>query len=152
MSEDAEFKWPTRRLKNQQFFEICDIQNYHVSYGELAELGIEKVLQNVQEVYSKPYDGTMLKGRNKETGELEFEQFTYPAKNPSREELDELGVYLSRFIEDVDDHFKWENFFLYEWYYPFRNKIYRWIRDFSTSRSSQAAEKRLLCLYARCCE
>ena len=33
--------------------------------------------------------------------------------------------YIKRFIQDVDDHFKTWNFFMFEWYYPIRNKAHR---------------------------
>jgi hypothetical protein len=31
------------------------------------------------------------------------------------------------FVEDVDDHFKFWTFMKYEWYYPIRNKIKRYV-------------------------
>lgn len=129
LSESTEFKLPTQRLKNNQIFEICDLPSCHISYEELDELGVDRVIQTVKEFYSHPYPGTIFKGRNEETKELEFEQCTYPAKNPTEEELEELKEYLLEFMYDVDDHFKWKNFFLYEWYYPVRNKIVFWYRN-----------------------
>ena len=42
--------------------------------------------------------------------------------------LNELQLYLARFTRDVDDHFRFWTFMKYEWYYPFRSKIYLKIR------------------------
>ena len=102
ISEDTQFKLPTKRLKNNQVFEICDLQNYYISYRELDELGVDVVVDQVKKFYSK---------------------------SNSEEEFEELKGYLLAFMDDVDDHFKWKNFFKYEWYYPFRNKIIFWYRS-----------------------
>ncbi len=115
MSEDTQFKLPTKRLKNNQVFEICDLQNYYVSYRELDELGVDVVVDQVKKFYSDELQWFKTEEKYKKT--------------VTEEEFEELKGYLLAFIDDVDDHFKWKNFFKYEWYYPFRNKIIFWYRD-----------------------
>jgi hypothetical protein len=110
-SGDTSFKLPTKKLKNSQVFEICDFPSYCVTYGELMNNGLFDTLDDIKKFYSKDH----LYDVNSNS--------VYKAKNPTNEEMDELCMYLIRFIEDVDDHFKWFNFFKYEWYYPLRNKI-----------------------------
>jgi len=105
LGEGCEFKFPTKKLKHKQTFEICDFPSYYITYGELMENGLLETLDDVKRVYTHG-------GVN--------------AKNPTEDELDELGVYLLEFVKDVDEHFEWGNFFRYEWYYPLRNKILNW--------------------------
>jgi len=85
----CEFKFPTKKLKYVQTFEICDFPSYYITYGELMENGLFKTLDDVKKYYHQNHS-----------------KFTD-----------------HRFIEDVDEHFKWGNFFRYEWYYPLRNKM-----------------------------
>lgn len=99
-AESTEYRLPTQKLKEGQVFEICDIPSYHITYGELKSRSRSAVLHEVEELYAKD------------------------SIRPTWEELMELQEYFSRFIKDVDDHFKLWNFMKYEWYYPFRNKIY----------------------------
>lgn len=115
-SGDTEFKFPTQKLKNTQTFEICDMVSYYVTYEELDELGVDIVIDQIREFYSKPY-------------KLEFfkTQDTFK-KDVTEEELEELKGYLLKFMDDVDKHFKWKEFFKYEWYYPIRNKIKLWFK------------------------
>lgn len=120
MSESSEFKWPTTRLKENQFFEICDlVSSYHISYGELSKLGVDGVIEEVRNFYSNSHKVRIL-------GEEEMFKKEY-----TDEEFDELKIYLLEFMRDVDEHFKWKNFFRYEWYYPVRNWVYRKIRALS---------------------
>jgi hypothetical protein len=104
----CEFKFPTKKLKYVQTFEICDFPSYYITYGELMENGLFKTLDDVKKYYHQNHS--------------KFTDHPY-VKNPTEDELAELGTYLLRFIEDVDEHFKWGNFFRYEWYYPLRNKM-----------------------------
>lgn len=101
----CEFKLPTKKLKYAQTFEICDFPSYYVTYGELVEGDLNDTLAKIQKFYQQPFS-------------TESE-----AKDPTDEEMQELAIYFLEFIRDVDEHFKWTNFFRYEWYYPIRNKI-----------------------------
>jgi hypothetical protein len=96
-SKEIDFRLPTKKLKYAQCFEICDYEPHYISYGELKEKGLKNIIKEVQEIY---------KERN-----YEFSEYT------------NLRWYLIQFMSDVDEHFEWKNFFLYEWYYPVRNKI-----------------------------
>lgn len=125
-SERTEYKLPTQKLKESQFFEICDTPILHFSYKEIVE-DIDAVLAKVKETYSKPYEGNMLV--NIIDGKAIYEPTTFPAKNPTEDELHELKLYLLEFKADIDRHFEPFTFFLYEWYYPTRNKVYRFFRD-----------------------
>mgnify|MGYP000961934820 FL=1 len=117
MSEDTQFKLPIKRLKNNQVFEICDLMSYYVTYGELYDIGVDNVIKEIKSFYSKSYDLTLMGDK------VPFK------KDVTKEEFEELKGYLLAFMDDIDDHFKWKNFFKYEWYYPFRNKIIFWYRD-----------------------
>ena len=147
-SEQTEYKFPTQRLKENQVFEICDSPNLHFTYKEIVE-DLDAVLEKVRETFSKPYEGNMLV--EIKDGKAIYEPTTFPAKNPTEDEILELKLYLLEFKADIDRHFKPFAFFLYEWYYPTRNSIYFKIRDFSAWLSSQAEEIRLPYQYERCC-
>lgn len=95
-SEDSTFKLPTKKLKNTQTFEICDYPSYGVTYGDLKKKGLKKVVKEIQEFY-------------KDKKETELSDYT------------RLRWYLILFMDDIDDHFRWRNFFYYEWYIPIRN-------------------------------
>jgi len=100
---DNEFKLPTKKLKDGQVFEICDDPSMYITYGELKK---------------------DFKGRVKEIEK--FYTNNYP-KKPTFQQMGEMRKYLLEFIWDIDDHFKWNKFFLYEWYYPVRKKIiWKW--------------------------
>ena len=96
-SEQMEYKLPTKRLKGNQVFEICDDPSLFFAYKTITELGAENVLLEVRLVFPDATDA----------------------------ELEELWGYMDRFVKDIDDHFKIVNFFKYEWWYPFRNKLRR---------------------------
>ena len=49
-------------------------------------------------------------------------------QNIQDSDLEELSGYLDTFIDDIDEHFRWVNFFKCEWWYPFRNEVRRKIR------------------------
>ena len=93
----TQFKLPTQKLKNCQTFTIVDLPDVKITYGELLEKGIYKVLQEIRDIYLGEYI--------------------------TDEEMFELKEYILQFMVDVDKHFKWYTFFKYEWYYPIRNKI-----------------------------
>lgn len=116
-SGSDEFTFPTQSRKNKQTFEICDLMSYCVTYGELDDIGVDNAIKEIKSFYSKSYDLTLM------GEEVPFK------KDVTEEEFEELKGYLLAFMDDVDDHFKWKNFFMYEWYYPARNKIKFWYRD-----------------------
>lgn len=104
--EDNTRKLPTRRLKRKQVFEICDLPSYFVTYGEIKDKGIPAIIDDIRLFYDYPHGD-------------------WPAKKPTEKEMMDMYDYINRFIKDVDDHFKPQNFFLYEWYYPYKNKVHR---------------------------
>ncbi len=98
-SEKMEYRFPTKRLKDNQFFEICDLESpVYISYKLLKQIGIKGALKHVQMTY-------------KDRDYIKFSDYT------------KLRWYLIQFMSDVDEHFEWQNFFRYEWYYPIRNQI-----------------------------
>ena len=100
-SESTEFKLPTKRLRDNQYFEICDFDEpIHISYKMLKEIGIKGVVKKVQETY-------------KDRTNIKFSDYS------------KLRWQLIEFMTDVDEHFQWINFFKYEWWYPVRNEV-RW--------------------------
>jgi hypothetical protein len=101
---ETQFKWPTKQLKRKQVFEICDMRPFFISYGELEDEGMGKIINKVKKVFKK----------------------THPNNPPTEEQLRELMGYINEWREDVDWHFKFGTFMLYEWYYPIRNKI-KWL-------------------------
>lgn len=98
---DLKFKLPTKTLKYAQTFEICDRYPYFISYGEIQQMNMKTIIQNVGKFYKK-HD-----------------------KNVSADELNELVDYLRQFEEEINDYFKWSNFFYYEWYLPIKNKLFK---------------------------
>lgn len=127
-SEEMNFKLPTKRLKKNQVFEICSFNPYYIRYDDLVRLGSDKITQLVEEHYKKESYHDIIDGKDT-NGEFIYKKTKINGKLYSEEELGELKEYLNKFIKDVDDHFKWKNFFLYEWYYPMRNKIIWRLRD-----------------------
>jgi len=102
-SAKTKFKWPTKKLKRKQIFEICDMRPFFISYGDLEDEGMGKIINKVKKVFKK----------------------THPNNPPTEEQLRELMSYINEWREDVDRHFKFSTFMLFEWYYPIRNKIKR---------------------------
>lgn len=119
---DMKYKLPTQSLKDEQLFEICDFPSYYVSYGSLKLKGIDEVLKEVKTFYSQNHSGTIFDGFV--DGKMTYKETIFGAKNHSDEEIDELRDYLKEFIEDVDKHFKWKNFFYSEWYLEFWRQKY----------------------------
>lgn len=97
---DCEFKLPTKKLKDLQVFEICDDPSMYITYGELKK-DFKGIVKEIEKFYTNGHP-----------------------KAPTFQQMTEMRGYLLRFIWDVDEHFRWKTFFLYEWYYPIRNKIY----------------------------
>jgi hypothetical protein len=123
LSPDCKYKLPTQNLKNSQLFEICDFPSYHISYEDITKLGIDTVINQVKDFYSQEHKGQIFKERDPETNTFIYEDTTYPPKNPTEQELEELKTYILRFKEDVDNDFKLLNFIMLNWYYPVRNKV-----------------------------
>jgi len=119
---DMKYKLPTQSLKDEQLFEICDFPSYYVSYGSIKLKGIDGVLKEVKTFYSQNHSGTIFDGFV--DGKITYKETIFEAKNHSDEEIEELRDYLKEFIEDVDKHFKWKNFFYSEWYLEFWRQKY----------------------------
>ena len=125
---ETRLKLPTKKLKHQQVFEICDFPSYYITYGEIKRNGITKIIHEVREFYSKEHKKEGPSFLDKDSLGS-FVEVTYSPKNPSIKELQELETYLYAFVDDVDTHFELFNFFYYEWYITIRNRIYWWYRD-----------------------
>jgi hypothetical protein len=109
--------------KKEQIFEICDFPSYHVTYQQIVD-NIDKVIYDVGIFYSREHSGSIFSRFELESGDAIYESTLWPAKNPTDEELEELKGYMLEFVEDMDEHFKWNNYIKFEIYYPIRNKIY----------------------------
>jgi hypothetical protein len=105
-NEDTMYKLPTRRLKRKQVFQICDIPSYYVTYGEIMDKGIPAIIDDIRHYYY-------------------YSHGEYRAKRPTEKDMMQMYDYIKIFVDDIDYHFKLHNFFMYEWYYPIRNKIRR---------------------------
>ena len=120
-AEPTEYKWPTQKLKDNQVFEICDMPSYHITYGDLKRRSRSAILHEIEEHFAADFDwhdieivdGKLERGKSK----------IIKGRRPTWDELNELQLYLARFIKDVDDHFRFWTFIKYEWYFPFRNRI-----------------------------
>ena len=122
-AEPTEYKWPTKKLKDNQVFEICDMPSYHITYGELTTRSRSAILHEIEEHFAQDFEYRGF-DYDEESGKLvRGETKIQKGKRPTWEELNELQEYFSQFIKDVDDHFRFWTFIKYEWYYPFRNKF-----------------------------
>jgi hypothetical protein len=124
ISIDSTYKWPTKKLKNSQVFEICDFPSYRFTYGELQDIGAYKMLRKIQKFYSQEHDGEIFK--EIKDGNLMYEKTTFKAKSPNESEILELLGYIREWENDIEEHFKLWTFIKYEWWYPIRNKIIRY--------------------------
>lgn len=118
---DCKFKWPTKKLKNEQVFEICDFPSFSFTYGKLQKVGMRGILSKISKFYSKPHTGQVFeswKGDRPMYTDTVFE-----AKNPSTEELTELMEYIRKWENDINLHFAFFTFIRFEWWYPIRNNI-----------------------------
>jgi hypothetical protein len=114
VSHDKKYQFPSQKLKNEERFEICDFPSYLVSYGTIKNKGIDVVLNEVKEYYSKEHHGRIFDGFV--DGKIHYKDGVFDVKNPTYEQILELKGYLEEFIKDVDDWYKWKNYFYYEWY------------------------------------
>ena len=112
--EFMEFKWPTQRLKNKQVLKIQDAPPYRlpyfVTYKQLNEEGLGKTIDSIRNYYNTDH------------------------KNLGLERISESQIFhlidnLIKFKEEVDFYFEYENFFTYEWYYPFIIKLKDFFKD-----------------------
>ena len=117
-----EYNIPTKILKDQQIFEICDIPTFCITYGQIKRDGIFKTLMDVKKFYDEPSTVNVL--TKLDSGEYIYEDHSTCHEPVSFKELQELKTYIEMFITDVDEHFEPYNFFVYEWYYPMRNSIH----------------------------
>jgi hypothetical protein len=139
-ASEMEFKLPTKKLKNQQVFEICDCPSYYVTYEELKTKDWRTIIKEIKRYYKRPHQGQIFVDFDID-GEAVYKPHTYLAKNPTAQELNELVEYFKAFVEDVDDHFKFWNFIKYEWYYPIRNKVIFYVnRKFSKRNTNQSSK------------
>ena len=120
-SPETNYKWPTRKLKNQQVFEICDMPSFRFTYGDLEKWHMRGLLSKVKKFYSKKHKGQILK--DIVNGESVYEDTIYPAKNPTEDELRELVGYVRAWQKDVDTHFVFWVYVKYEWWQPVYNRI-----------------------------
>jgi peptide methionine sulfoxide reductase MsrA len=93
-----------------------------VSYGSIKIKGIDEILNDIRVFYSQNHPGTIFD--KFVDGKITYKETIFEAKNHSDEEIEELRNYLKEFIEDVDKHFKWKNFFYCEWYLEFWRQKY----------------------------
>ena len=95
-AQEMEFKWPTKKLKNNQVFEICDFPSYHITYEELKSKDWRTIIKEIKRFYKRPHKGQILS--DIDNGEAIYESTSYPAKNPTAQELNELIEYFKEFI------------------------------------------------------
>jgi len=126
-SADCRYKWPTKQLKNNQVFQICDFPSFSFTYGKLQKAGMGGIISKVAKFYSKEHTGQIFK--EWKGSETIYQDTIYTAKKPTGEELNELMVYIRKWEADVDSHFRFWTFIRHEWYYPIRNKIYWKLKD-----------------------
>ncbi len=110
---EKKYKFPTEELKNNELFEICDFPSYYVNYGTIKHKGMEQILKEIKEFYSKEHKGQIFDGYSNNT--FNYKETTFNPKNPTDEEIEELRGYLNKFVNDVDEHYKWSKFFYDEW-------------------------------------
>lgn len=110
-----QYKWPSKKLKDAQVFEVCGFPSALVTYGELKK-DFKACVKYIEETYTKSDE----LGREDNTIE-------WKTKKPTFQQMTQMRRYLLEFISDVDDHFKLGNFLTHEWYYPIRNNIiWKW--------------------------
>ena len=61
-AETAEFRWPTRKLREGQVFEICDMPSYHITYGELKRRSRSAVLHEIEGHFAQDFEWTDMEG------------------------------------------------------------------------------------------
>jgi hypothetical protein len=115
---ETRYKLPTQDLKDSQVFQICDIPSFDIKYGDIRKKGINEILNEIKEFYSKPHEVHLLFSK-------ENEGFLTSPRFPSYEEMEELKGYIIEFVKDVDEYFIYTNFFIEEWYKPLMKKIFK---------------------------
>lgn len=128
LATDRKYQFPTQKLKNEEKFEICDFPSFYVSYGSIKNKGIDNVLNDIKEYYSKEHSGRIFDKFI--DGEIHFKDTIFEPKNPTDDEIQELRGYLEKFITDVDEHYKWINYFHYEWYLNLESDISDFFKKF----------------------
>jgi len=122
-SSICKFKWPSKKLKNEQTFQICDFPSFTFTYGKLQKVGMGGIISKVAKFYSKGHTYKIFK--EWKGSEMIYEDTELEAKNPTGVELNELITYIREWEADVETHFRFWTFMRYEWWYPIRNNI-RW--------------------------
>lgn len=128
VSIDSTFKWPTKKLKYSQVFEICDMPSYRFTYGQLQSKGMYTIIRDIRKFYSLDHKQAIFSKFN-ENGQPEYEDTLIEAKNPTADQMLELLGYIRQWEYDVEQHFKFKVFIRYEWWYPIRNKIINKLRS-----------------------
>lgn len=121
-SEDCRYKWPTKKLKNNQVFQICDFPSFTFTYGKLKKVGIDGITAKVQKFYSKNHRA-QIPSREWKSDEIVYNDVEYKAKKPSNDEIIELVGYIKAWEDDVDNHFRFWTFIKREWWVPTLMKI-----------------------------
>lgn len=121
-ARSKEFKLPTATLKGAQIFQIYDTPSLEIKYSDIKLYGIDQILEMINVFYSKQHDRSKIEW-DIESAKPFYYQRIYPAKNPTRDDIEELRKYLLMFIQEVDQQFKWNNFFKHYWIVPIKYKI-----------------------------
>jgi hypothetical protein len=118
-SEDCEFKLPTKRLKDNQFFEICDFGGRLVfSYKEISE-DVNSCLLKVVEHHSKEKEHELFSGFDENKIPI-YTKTIIKSQTFTDDELNELKGYMLEFKNDIDNYFKWKEFFYIYWFIPIK--------------------------------
>lgn len=126
-SPETNYKLPTRKLKRQQIFEICDLPSFRFTYGELEDNQMRGIISKVKRYYNRPHNGQMFK--EWKDGVPVYYETIYPAKKPTDDELRELMEYIRKWQIDVDKRFEFWTFVKYEWYAPAKRQVKSFFRS-----------------------
>lgn len=94
-----QYKLPTKSFKKKQIFQIYDVPSYSVTYGDIQEKGISKILDEISSFYNK----------NK--------------KRPKEKDMMALMTHIRSFQNDVDKEFDVLTFLYYNWIQPTKNRL-----------------------------
>ena len=94
------FKLPTNKLKNKQVFQIYDVPSYSVTYGDIKDKGISKVLDEISSFYNKH------------------------KKRPKEKDMMMLMTYIRHFENNVNKEFILPTFLYNNWIQPIKNSKY----------------------------
>lgn len=117
LSPSTTFKFKTEKLKNSQVFEICDIPSFKISYKDITDKGLDKVILDVNVHFNRIYTGNKLNEIydkklfpiNKKYGPQKFK----------KEEYDKLKEHMMEFVIDVNLEFQPKKFYYTNWMKPF---------------------------------